>query len=98
MLIISKMGLVEEIHRAETLLDEFIPHYWDKENETPDSLKIVMLLNDWHSPVIACEELLKRIDGNEGILRRNKIKFKDVNYSSRYAEYRLKLQEIKNAV
>lgn len=96
MLIISRMELVEEIHRAETLLDEFIPHYWDRESETPDSLKIVMLFNDWHSPVIACEELLKRIDGDEGILRRNKIKFKDVNYSSRYIEYSDKLNEVKN--
>lgn len=88
---------VKEIHNVELLLERFMPHYWDKEKETDSELKLIMLLNNWGSPVIACEELLKRIDSNEQIIRRNlHIKFSELGYKSRYSELREKLCIEKN--
>lgn len=64
----------------------------DWEKETDSELKLIMLLNNWGSPVIAYEELLKRIDSNEQIIRRNlHIKFSELGYKSRYSELREKL-------
>lgn len=89
--------LIDEIHRAEKSLEEWIPHYYDKEKELPGKLKFQMLLNDWTSPVIACEELLKRIFTNEMLIRRKVKKFSDVGYKSSYRELERKLQGVKNS-
>ena len=42
-------------------------YYHARENECPDSFKFLMMVNGWHSPFIALNELLKVIYTNEMI-------------------------------
>lgn len=78
--------LTKEIHQCEKLLEEYVNCYDLHENECPASFKLVMLLNEWHSPFTALNELLKRIDTNEMLLKRAKKNGAVFKYKSRYRE------------
>ena len=61
-----------------------------KESDCPDSFKFLMLLNGWHNPFVALNELLKVIYTNEMLLKRNGMK---KGYKSRYREMEKLVQE-----
>lgn len=88
--------LIAEIHQCEKILEEYVNCYDLRENECPSSFKLIMLLNNWHSPFIAMNELLKRIDTNEMLLKRAKKSGADFKYKSRYHEMCSLVQSKKN--
>lgn len=88
--------LIAEIQQCEKILEEYIYCYDLHENECPSSFKLIMLLNDWHSPFAAINELLKRIDTNEMLLKRAKKSGADFKYKSRYREMCSLVQSKKN--
>lgn len=75
--------LIAEIKQCEKILEEYVNCYDLHEKECPSSFKLIMLLNNWHSPFIAMNELLKRIDTNEMLLKRAKKSGADFKYKSR---------------
>ena len=68
-------------------------YYHARENECPDSFKFLMLINGWHSPFVALNELLKVIYTNEMILKREG---KKKGYRSRYREMEMLVQKHAN--
>lgn len=88
--------LITEIQQCEKILEEYVNCYDLRKNECPSSFKLIMLLNNWHSPFIAMNELLKRIDTNEMLLKRAKKSGADFKYKSRYREMCLLVQSKKN--
>jgi hypothetical protein len=87
-------GLMKEIHRAENALEEYSDYYHAREKDTPESFKFLMYLNGWQSPFEAINELLKRIDTNEMLLKRyQKETGKKLAYKSRYKELRQLVQK-----
>lgn len=88
--------LITEIHQCEKILEEYVNCYDLHENKCPSSFKLIMLLNNWHSPFIAMNELLKRIDTNEMLLKRAKKSGADFKYKSRYREMCSLVQSKKN--
>lgn len=89
--------LITEIHNAENAIEKYAKFYHAKESECPDSLKFLMMINEWHNPFVALNELLKRIDTNEMILKRESKKTgKKAEYKSRYKEMRSLIQEYSN--
>lgn len=86
--------LITEIRNAENAIEKYAKFYHAKESECPDSFKFLMMINEWHNPFIALNELLKRIDTNEMILKReSKRTGKKAEYKSRYKEMRSLIQE-----
>ncbi len=85
--------LVEEIHRAEKLIEKYAGCYHLHEADCPTGFKLVMFFNDWHSPFIALNELLKVIDRNEMLIKRARKQGAVINYKSRYKEMHLLLQK-----
>lgn len=89
--------LIIQNDNAERLLRQYAPYYHALEGECPSSLKEVMLLNDWHSPFIAVNELLKRIDTNNKLINcKAKKEGVKVDYKSHYKELRAFVQECVN--
>lgn len=89
--------LITEIRNAETAIEKYARFYRAKESECPDSFKFMMLINGWHSPFVALNELIKRIDTNETLLKRKqKATGIKSGYKSRYKEMRELLQREMN--
>lgn len=84
--------LITEIRNAEGAIERYAKFYHARERDCPDSFKLLMLVNGWHSPFVALNELLKRIDTNEGLMKREK-----PAYKSRYKELRELLQKEVNS-
>lgn len=78
--------LIKEIHQCESLIEKYASCFDLHENECPSDFKMIMLINEWHSPFIALNELLKRIDTNEMLLKRAKKNGAEFKYKSRYRE------------
>lgn len=92
-----KTDLITEIHNAEKTIEQYARYYHAKEKDCPNDFKFLMLINNWHSPFIALNELLKRIYTNELLLRREqKITGIKNNYKSRYRELEELVQEYEN--
>lgn len=90
--------LIVEIRRAEKAIEDFSRFYHAKEKDCPDSFKILMLMNGWNNPFIALNELLKRIDTNEMLLKRKqKETGPKTAYKSRYKEMRELIQNANNS-
>jgi hypothetical protein len=87
-----KIDLIAEIHNAEKQIEKYAQFYHAKEKDCPDSFKFLMLLNEWHNPFIALNELLKRIYTNEKLLTKEQKK----NYKSRYRELEGLVQTYEN--
>lgn len=88
--------LVDEIRRAEKLIERYAGCYHLHESDCPAGFKMVMFFNGWHSPFVALNELLKVIDSNESIMKRAKKKGAVIAYKSRYKEMRRRIQEAAN--
>lgn len=89
--------LIIQNDNAELLLRQYVPYYHALEGECPKEFKAVMLLNDWHSPFIAVNELLKRIDTNDKLIKcKTKKEGVKVDYKSHYKELRAFVQECVN--
>jgi len=92
--------LIKEIKEAQKQLATCADDYWAREGECSLQTKFVMAINNWASPFIACEELLKRIDTNEGLLKMyckgHGTTFKEIGYKSCYKEMRALLQSVKS--
>ncbi len=80
--------LIAEIRRAEHNIEQFAQEYYAKENECSAELKFLMLINGWQNPFIALNELLKRIDADEMLLKKAKKNGEVFQYKSRYKEMR----------
>lgn len=78
--------LIKEIYQCESLIEDYAGCCDLHENECPADFKMLMLINEWHSPFIALNELLKRIDTNEMLLKRAKKNGAEFKYKSRYRE------------
>lgn len=90
--------LITEIRNAENAIEKYAKFYHAKESECPDSFKLLMLVNGWSSPFVALNELLKRIDTNEGLMKREKKRTGEKPaYKSRYKELRELLQKEVNS-
>lgn len=87
------MELVEEIHRAEQLIENYAGCYHLHEADCPVGFKMVMFFNDWHSPFIALNELLKVIDKNEMLIKRARKQGAVIDYKSSYKEMCLLVQK-----
>lgn len=87
---INRDLILEEIRGAEYNIELYAPCYHAKESDCPDAFKFLMLLNGWHNPFVALNELLKVICTNEMLLKRNGIK---KGYKSRYRELELLVQK-----
>ena len=86
--------LITEIHNAEWAIERYAKYYHARERDCPDSFKLLMLVNGWNSPFVALNELLKRIDTNEGLMKREKKRtVEKPAYKSRYKELRELLQK-----
>ena len=80
-------GLIDEIRRAESCIERYAGFYHALESDCPADFKLLMLLNCWHNPFIALNELLRRIYNNETLLRRERKRVgKKPLYKSRYRE------------
>ena len=64
--------LITEIRNAEWAIEHYAKYYHAREYDCPDSFKYLMLVNDWHSPFVALNELLKRIGTNEQLMKRER--------------------------
>ena len=85
--------LIIEIRNAENAIEKYAKFYHAKESDCPDSFKFLMLVNGWHNPFIALNELLKVIYTNEMILKREG---KKKGYRSRYREMEMLVQKHAN--
>lgn len=89
--------LIQQNKYAELLIRQYAPYYHALESEYPKKFKAVMLLNDWHSPFIAVNELLKRIDTNDKLIKcKAKKEGVKVDYKSHYKELRAFVQDCVN--
>ena len=88
--------LVEEIHRAEKLIEKYAGCYHLHEADCPVGFKMVMFFNGWHSPFVALNELLKVIDKDEMLIKRARKNGVVIDYKSRYKEMRRRIQEAAN--
>ena len=84
---------ITEIRNAERAIENYAMYYHAGENECPDSFKFLMMVNGWHNPFIALNELLKVIYTNEMILKREGQK---KGYRSRYREMEMLVQKYAN--
>ena len=86
----TKEELINRIRNAEYFIEQNAAYYHAKESDCPDSFKFLMLLNGWHNPFVALNELLKVIYTNEMLLKRNGMK---KGYKSRYRKMEKLVQE-----
>lgn len=90
--------LITEIRNAEGAIERYAKCYHARERDCPDSFKLLMLVNGWRSPFVALNELLKRIDTNEELMKREKKRTGEKPaYKSRYKELRELLQKEVNS-
>ena len=61
--------LIQETEKAFKSLKNIIGDYSAREEEAKTGTKIIMLVNKWTSPYIACTELVKRIETNETFIK-----------------------------
>jgi hypothetical protein len=61
--------IIQETEKAFFSLKEIISDYSAREEEAKTETKIIMLVNKWTSPYIACTELVKRIETNETFIK-----------------------------
>lgn len=61
--------LIQETESAFCSLKEIISDYSAREEDVKTETKILMLVNKWTSPYIACTELVKRIETNEMFIK-----------------------------
>ena len=61
--------LIQETEKAFCSLKEIISDYSAREEDAKTETKILMLVNKWTSPYIACTELVKRIETNEMFIK-----------------------------
>lgn len=61
--------LIQETEKAFCSLKEIISDYSAREENAKTETKILMLVNKWTSPYIACTELVKRIETNEMFIK-----------------------------
>lgn len=88
---------ITEIRNAEKAIEKYARYYHATERECPDSFKFLMLINGYHSPFEAINELLKVIDTQEMLLKREQKKSGIKNgYKSRYKELRGYVQKCVN--
>lgn len=87
-------SFITEICNAEKAIENYVRYYYSRESDCPDSFKFLMLINKWSSPFIAINELLKRIDTNETLLKREcKKTGRKADYKSRYKYLRSLVQK-----
>ncbi|MBQ2458053.1 MAG: hypothetical protein II275_07855, partial [Bacteroidaceae bacterium] len=67
--------------------------YHSHESDCPAGFKMVMFFNDWHSPFVALNELLKVIDKDEMLIKRARKEGAVIAYKSRYKEMLRLIQE-----
>ena len=84
-------SLADEIHRAESCIERYARFYRAQEADCPADFKLLMLLNGWHNPFVALNELLKRIDADVMLLKRQGVKVK-----TDYRKLRFLVQECEN--
>jgi hypothetical protein len=68
-LFIEIEDLIQETEKAFKSLKDIIGDYSAREEEAKTETKIIMLVNKWTSPYIACTELVKRIETNETFIK-----------------------------
>jgi hypothetical protein len=91
-------GLITETENAFEQLKTVIADYWKHEDEASKELKILMLMNNWHSPFETCTELVKRIETNEAFLK-NMCKvhgetFRSIGYKAKSKDARELLNKV----
>ena len=88
--------LIQETEKAFCSLKEIISDYSAREEEAKTETKIIMLVNKWTSPYIACTELVKRIETNEtfikNICKANGTTLVKIGYKTRAKEAREVIQ------
>lgn len=90
--------LVDEIRRAEKLIERYAGCYHLHESDCPAGFKMVMFFNDWHSPFVALNELLKIIDKDEMLIKRAMKEGAVIAYKSRYKEMLRLIQEAADGI
>lgn len=92
--LVKSNELIAEIREAEKLIEENAKYYHSQVEDIPTSFQFICFLNHWESPFVALNELLKRIDTNQQLLKREekRIGIKS-GYKSRYKEMRELLQK-----
>lgn len=90
--------LVDEIRRAEKLIERYARCYHSHESDCPAGFKMVMFFNDWHSPFVALNELLKVIDKDEMLIKRARKEGAVIAYKSRYKEMSRLIQEAADGI
>lgn len=92
--------LIKENKNAYEALKIIITDYHAHEREAKVKTKFLMLINNWESPFIACNELVKRIETNERLLKNickaSGTTIKKIGYSSLASKARAILLEQQN--
>ena len=92
--------LIQETEKAFKTLKDIIGDYSVREEEAKTETKIIMLVNKWTSPYIACIELVKRIETNEtfikNICKASGTTLVKIGYKTRAKEVRELMQEQAN--
>ena len=92
--------LIQETEKAFKTLKDIIGDYSVREEEAKTETKILMLVNKWTSPYIACTELVKRIETNEmfikNICKASGTTLVKIGYKTRAKEARELMQEQAN--
>lgn len=92
--------LIKENKNAYETLKIIITDYHVYEREAKVKTKFLMLINDWESPIIACNELVKRIEINERLLKNickaSGTTIEKIGYSSLVSKARTMLLEQQN--
>ena len=92
--------LIQETEKAFKTLKDIIGDYSVREEEAKTETKIIMLVNKWTSPYIACIELVKRIETNEtfikNICKASGTTLVKIGYKTRAKEARELMQEQAN--
>ena len=90
------MERIGRIHRAEACIEKYASCYHKLEADCPVGFKMLMLVNGWHSPFVAINELLKVIYTEEALIKKDGFKFRDLGYKSRYRELERLVQKYVN--
>lgn len=89
--------VIKETEKAFTSLKEIITDYSVREEDAKTETKILMLVNNWTSPFIACNELVKRIETNEmflkNICKASRTTLAKIGYKTKAKEARKIIQE-----
>ena len=92
--------LIKENKNAYGAFEKIINDYHAHEVEASAETKFLMLINKWESPFVACNELVKRIETNETMLKNickvSGTTLKKIGYTSVTGKARKLLQEQQN--